>query len=309
MTKLFKRFKDEEFLFTLNTALKVSLIFIFISAFALYLIWLILSINTLFIEAQTLQAIEDIQDIYKDFIVSSALDYVPYFLGFVFILFLGGIYIAKLLLRPFKELEKYSLARSEKNNEISYDPDFFSEHKLLTRFSEFFFAYLVEIEKEQKLRTSTIPPQYQKIHKPPFDRIFFFHFALIITIIAISNFIFLSTILSKIQENLMKLVGSVLKEKAEVINFFIGQQEFIFDSLSIALSIVLILYYFALAFHLYGKVSGAVFGFFSTMRSFMKGNYDARVHLLGFNHIRSSGRALNRYLKTVCDECHHKKDS
>tara|TARA_B100001971_G_scaffold215193_1_gene259940 strand:+ start:18563 stop:19492 length:930 start_codon:yes stop_codon:yes gene_type:complete len=309
MKNMAKRFKDEEFLFTLTTAFKVSLIFVFLTLFALYLIWLILSINTLFIEAQTLKGFENIQSIYKDYILSNTIDYIPYLLGFIVLLFLGGIYIAKLLMRPFKEIEKYCSQRAEGNQEINYEPDFFSEHKLLTRFSEFFFAYLADIETSKTLRTSTIPPQYQKIHKPPFDRIFFFHFALMITIIAISNFIFLVTLLGKLQEGLMKLVTSVLKDNEISTSFFIGQQEFIFDSLTIALSVVLILYYFVLAFHLYGKVSGAVFGFFSTMRSFMKGNYDARVHLLGFNHIRPSGRALNKYLKTICDQYHNKKDS
>ncbi|MBC75544.1 MAG: hypothetical protein CME64_05955 [Halobacteriovoraceae bacterium] len=54
-----------------------------------------------------------------------------------------------------------------------------------------------------------------------------------------------------------------------------------------------------LSTHLYGKVNGAVFGFFSTMRAFMKGDHKARVHLLGYNHIRPFGRAFNQYLKWV----------
>ena len=41
----------------------------------------------------------------------------------------------------------------------------------------------------------------------------------------------------------------------------------------------------------------------------MKGNYQARVHLIGFNHIRAHGRALNKYLDYICKEIEqHKKD-
>jgi hypothetical protein len=48
--------------------------------------------------------------------------------------------------------------------------------------------------------------------------------------------------------------------------------------------------------HLYGKVSGAAFGIFSTMRSFMKGDHFSRVHLVGYAHIRDNTRKLNKYL-------------
>lgn len=309
MKVISKRFKDEEFLFTLYTALKISLIFVAIIGFAMYLIWLILSLNTLFIEAKSLQGFNGIQEVYRDYIIKNTLDYIPYLLGFIVILFLGGIYLSKLLLRPFKEIERYCLAKVDGQNDVSYEPDYFSEHKLLTRFSDFFFLFLSEVEREKKIKVTTIPPQYMKIHKPPFDRIFFFHFTLIILIIAICNFIFVNTLMSKLQEGLLNLFLRVLKDHDLTTSFFIRQQEVIFDSLSIALSVILILYYFILAFHLYGKVSGAVFGFFSTMRSFMKGNHDARVHLLGYNHVRPSGRALNKYLKTICDQYHNKKDS
>lgn len=309
MKFLKKRLKDEEFLFTLFTALKVSLIFIFITLFTLYLIWLILSINTIFIEAQNLQEFVGIQDAYMDFIIKNLLDYTPYLIGFVVLLFLGGIYIAKLLLRPFKEIENYCVKKVDGEKDASYEPDYFSEHKLLTRFAGFFFLYLSEVEKEKKFKSTTIPPQYMKIHKPPFDRIFFFHFALIILIIAICNFIFLNVLTAQLQDGLLTLVLNVLKDHNFASSFIIKQQDYIFNSLNIALSVILILYYLVLSFHLYGKVSGAVFGFFSTMRSFMKGDYDARVHLLGYNHIRPSGRALNKYLKVLCDEYHNKKDS
>ena len=68
--------------------------------------------------------------------------------------------------------------------------------------------------------------------------------------------------------------------------------------------------YLTLAFHLYGKVSGAVFAFFSTMRSFMKGNRKARVHLIGYAQIRPHGRSFNKYLdyiERLCENDENKK--
>jgi hypothetical protein len=71
---------------------------------------------------------------------------------------------------------------------------------------------------------------------------------------------------------------------------------FIIDD-TVALSIILIaIFYIALGFHLYEKVSGAAFGIFSTMRSFMKGNRFSRVHLVGYAYIRDYTRKFNKYL-------------
>ena len=68
----------------------------------------------------------------------------------------------------------------------------------------------------------------------------------------------------------------------------------------VILSIVLVAFsYLALGFHLYDKVSGAAFGIFSTMRSFMKGNYFSRVHLVGYAYIRDYTRKLNKYLDHI----------
>jgi len=308
MKKLFKRFNDEEFRFVLATGLKVAAIFLFLLFLSSYLIWLLISMNTVFIEANAEMAIAGVQSTYKDYIISNSLDNIPYVCGFLVMLFLGGIYLAKMLLRPFKVIEKYCDDRV--NGEKSdYSPDFFSEYKLLTRFSEFFFQYLDEVEKDKFLKKSTIPPQYTKIHSAPFDRVFFFHFVLIITIIAICNFIFINILVNDLQEGILSLVLNLLKDKENISLIFIKQQEVIFNSINVFLSIILVVYYLILSFHLYSKVSGAVFGFFSTMRAFMKGNHEARVHLLGYNHIRATGRSFNKYLKYICDAHVEKKDS
>ena len=41
----------------------------------------------------------------------------------------------------------------------------------------------------------------------------------------------------------------------------------------------------------------------------MKGNYKARVHLIGYAQIRPHGRALNKYLDHVERECSKDKNT
>lgn len=306
--RLLKRFKEDEVIFVLSTAFKIAGIFLFILFLGSYLLWLLVSMNTIFIEANAQIQFQGIQSMYNDYVLSRSLDNIQYVFAFLIILFLGGMYIGLMLLRPFKAIKQY--CEKKANGETAeYAPDLFSEYKLLTRFSEFFFQFLNEVERDKEIKKVTIPPLYTKIHSPPFDRVFFFHFALIISIIALTNFIFVSWLISDLQDGILELISNLVKDKDLSVAVFINQQEHIFESLKIFLSLILVIYYLLLSFHLYGKVSGAIFGFFSTMRSFMKGNLDARVHLLGYNHIRSAGRAMNKYIKITCERYSEKKDS
>jgi hypothetical protein len=77
---------------------------------------------------------------------------------------------------------------------------------------------------------------------------------------------------------------------------FISSQIFILDELVLMTITLTSIFYILLGLHLYSKVSGAAFGIFSTMRTFMKGNYFSRVHLVGYAHIRDYTRKLNKYL-------------
>jgi hypothetical protein len=57
--------------------------------------------------------------------------------------------------------------------------------------------------------------------------------------------------------------------------------------------------YFLLASHLYHGVAAPAFAVFATMRAFLKGSYNQRVHLIGFPALRLQTRKLNKYLDWV----------
>ena len=59
------------------------------------------------------------------------------------------------------------------------------------------------------------------------------------------------------------------------------------------------LFYLGLSFHLYAKVSAPAFAIFATMRSFLKGNTKARVHLIGNYYARPETKKLNQYLDYI----------
>ena len=113
---------------------------------------------------------------------------------------------------------------------------------------------------------------------------------------------FITFITVEAYNSIIELAVTSIDKNGKEIAYFLKNQEYLFESIQHITIGTLLVVYAILAFHLYGRVSGAVFGYFSTMRSFMKGNRKARIHLVGYPHIRPYSRAFNKYLDLVCRE-------
>ena len=207
------------------------------------------------------------------------------------------MYVGHVILRPFRVIGEYCRKVIENPNAV-YKVDDFSTYKLLTHFSEFFFEYLRESRKRGSILSNSIPPQYQRVHKPVFDRIFIFHFAFLLAIVSISSTFFIVAMLSSIYSNMIELSLKTLKHDPSLAEFFMNQN-FIYDHIVIITVSLMVVLYTLLGLHLYSSVSGAAFGIFATMRAFMKGNYFSRVHLIGYSYIREHTRHLNKYLDYI----------
>ncbi len=293
-----KLFKSEASQFALFTGLKVSGIFILVYMVTSYIVWLLISVNKLFFEAHGYLNERALSDAYFDLVLKSAEYWLPYLFVFTIALFFGGVLLAKMLMRPFKLLAEY--CEGKMNGEsVVYNPDIFSDYRLLTRFSDFFFSYIDNCFEKGELTDNAIPSNFQGVRRPVFEQVFFFHFFLVTLIIALVAVLILYLALSEIREDIIDLAVSLLQAHGAGTGYFLQEQGYLFETISLFSTGILFVCYMFLSTHLYGKVSGAVFGFFSTMRAFMKGDHQARVHLLGYNHIRPFGRTFNQYLKWV----------
>jgi hypothetical protein len=286
-------FKTEDTRFIIFTGIKVTAISVIVNLIVYGFLFQVMRLNHAFFKANGFSDIID-ESVFYDYLLTEVLENLTLFFIFHVILFFIGTYVGWLILRPFKNIGDYCEQAIENPNTI-YKVDEYSTYNLLTRFSEFFFEFLRESRKKGELGTNSIPPQYAKIHQPVPDRIFMLHFGLLLVIIALGTSVFMIQNTSLIFHNMVELAQKTLSNP-KISNRFFNHQMFIIDD-TVALSIALIaIFYIALGFHLYEKVSGAAFGLFSTMRSFMKGNRFSRVHLVGYAYIRDYTRKFNKYL-------------
>lgn len=291
-------FSTEDSRFKIFVALKVITVPLIAALFLSYMLWVLVRMDNIYFEANGFMGLDELRDAYFDFILMELSTLFPYIGGVLILLFFTGMYIGSLLLRPFVIISDYCEAAMNDINAV-YEPDMFSDYKLLTRFSEYFFVYINNARKVGKLETNVIPPNFTRIHKPVFDKIFFFHFSLFLLIISLISSVLLVIIAVDIHESIVQLAIKAIKLKGQGSTYFLLEQSFIMQSVTYATVSIIVLGYGLLALHLYGRVAGPAFGFFATMRSFMKGNYHTRVHLLDFNHIRPYSRSFNKFLDQI----------
>lgn len=294
--ELSRVFKTEDTRFAISVGLKVSGISLGVTFFVYYYLFTILRLNFGFFSTQGFPEFGD-ESPFFGYIIQETLENLPFLFLFHISLFFIGVYAGWLIIRPFRVLGEYAESVIENVNYI-YKVEEFSNYKLLTRFSEFFFEYLRDARIKKILIPNSIPPQFLRIHRPVRDYVFMFHFGILLLLIGISNCFFIVENSSGIYMTMIELAMKTLKS-GDSMNKFFSSQSFVLNEMVYLTAFLVSIFYFLLALHLYAKVSGAAFGIFSTMRSFMKGNFNSRIHLVGYGHVREYTRKLNKYLDHI----------
>lgn len=288
-------FREPESRYKLLVGFKFLLIPLTTSLFMMCLMYMFMKLNYLFFEANGFDRTAELREAYYGYIANDLFHYVPLF-AFCLLVFFGiGLMVGGLMLRPFKAIAKYCQDSIEGFRAI-YDPEDFSDFRLLTRMSEFFFSSIEEQIKNGELVAKEIPRPFTRIHGPKLDRGFLVNILLLIIITQVMFCSLVYVFTTEMHNSIVNLaLNSLQSNKIEQALFFSGQTEII-NMIIIAVLLISSSFYFMMAYSLYSTVAGGSFGVFATMRAFLRGRYDARIHLVGYQHLRNYTRIINKYL-------------
>jgi len=289
-----KLFRSPESQFLLGTAAKVWSISMMVEIIVGYILYSNMRLNFYFFRSQGGRGVKEMGEAYFEHVSADIIEALPWILGYHIAIFFMGLYIGYLMLRPFRQMGEYCVKAVE-SPDVAYKIEDFSSYKLLTRFSEIFFETMRAARQKNKLEPRDIPPQYTGIHGPVFDASFIFHFSFFLIIVVIVSIVTIMGFAASVYENMSQLAMRTLKADPKLVSF-LQDQAFLVDEMWILASILVVSLHIIMGMHLYSQVSGAAFGIFATMRSFMKGNWQSRVHLVGYSYLRDSTRSINKYL-------------
>jgi hypothetical protein len=295
--KIGKNWNNEELIFKIGMGLKFLGVSFFCLLSVLLFTYLLIRIDLIFFVSHGFPGADDFQNAFYSYIYSSFIDGVIWIaIGGIFTFGLG-YYLSGIMIRPFKAIGTY--CEDKMNNKANlYTPDFFSDLKLLTSFSIFFFSKIDESETKKKLVAIDIPLQFTRIHKPRFERNYFINYLFIIAIFALLSTLGIVLLNIGIREHVTELARKFLAHNNEI-SYFLDQQ-FLIANIAVYFFMGLHLFlYFLLGIHLYSKVAAPAFAVFATMRSFLRGNHHNRVHLIGYYYLRNDCRKINKYLDHI----------
>lgn len=292
-----KYLRDEEQRFKIGMGLKFLGISLACTLSVLLFTYLLVRIDLIFFVAHGFPGALDFQEAFYEFIYSSLYDEMIWVFASGIFIFSLGYYLSGIMLRPFRVIGQYCEDKmNDKKN--YYTPDFFSDLKLLTSFSVFFFSKIDEASIKGKLEVVEIPAHFTRIHKPSFEKTFFLNYLFVVVIFALLSSLGIVALNLQVRDQVFELSRKFLASNQQV-SYFLDQQ-FIIADIAVYFFVGLhLIFYFLLGIYMYSKVASPSFAVFATMRSFLKGNRHNRVHLIGFYYLRNDCRKINKYLDYV----------
>ena len=292
-----KFLNNDEEIFKIWMGLKFFGVSIVCTTSVLLFTYLLIRIDLMFFVSHGFPGAQDFKEAFIDFIFSSLFDQVLWIcLSGVFVFGLG-YYLSSIMIRPFRVIADHCEDKINNKNNY-YSPDFFSDLKLLTSFSVFFFSKLDEGVIQGKIKGISIPNHFTRIHKPNFEKNFFFNYFFIIIIFALMSSLGIIAVNLEIREQITELARRFLLGNEQAMLFL--HEQFIIADIAVYYFVSLHLFlYLLLGIHIYSKVATPAFAVFATMRSFLKGNFHNRVHLIGYYYLRDDCRKINKYLDYV----------
>lgn len=299
LEKLKSYYSNDELMFKIGTGIK----FVFISMFFLILVlsftFVMVKIDLNYFTSKGFPGAVEFEDAFYNFVYGSVNSKWPLIIFPLALIFAAGYYVSTIMMRPFKVIARFCEERLS-DQSMQYSPDLFSDLKLLTSFTAFFFARVDEAKVRGKFQKVEIPEGFTKIHKPVFEKSFFINYFFVIIVFSLVASIGILFLNFEIHNQILILSKQVLKNaNSKEISVFLNDQ---FDVMKIVTEYLLafhVLIYCMFGIHLYSKVSTPAFAVFATMRSFLKGNTHNRIHLVGYSYLRNDCRMINKYLDYV----------
>lgn len=262
---------------------------------------IVIKLNLYYLNAFSPQEVLEVSQKIELFFEEKSAFYLMIFAGHLVLNLFCGLHIAARLVRPFRRMAEFCKL-AQKNPGVIYEPDFFSDFKFLTSFTDYFFSHLQQSRQKKIWSAQTIPPHYSRVRGPVFERSYFLSLFIVFALMTILAVTFLYFWSIDLNGELMNIALATLKKSESMEVHLFREQALLLNNIINFSAVLLFLTYSVLVSYFYQIAAGAAFAFFSTFRSYIKGQTHSRVHLIGHSFLRDYGREVNQYLKVVSRE-------
>lgn len=287
-------FTSQDSQYFLKTALKFSAVPVFSLTLVSFLFYTILEMNYSFFVAN---GFAQESTVFYDTIFKNISGYSLYFLFMQVLVFMLGLYISYLAVRPFDDIEYFSY-RFIENPEEKLEIKGFNKSKLIYQASNYLFAYLYHHVNNCKGNRPELPYNIETLKKPPVDKVFLLQYMVIVVIITTSFSALLHNFTSELYQEIVS-GGIDLLVSSQVVSTFLDSQERILLNIRVlGIFSNLIAFYFIYRI-IYNTVDGVTYGYARDMVKILKGQHHVRLRPRNDDPGQETARLINEILEDI----------
>ena len=269
-------FSSQDSKYFLVTAAKITAIPLFFFCLFGYSIWNLMELNFNFFVAHDFHSGDGFKESFYDAIFGDISYYIPVFTVAFGCIYLIGLVVAWLALRPFGHIQKHiSMLYDDPDRELEVKG--LNKNKLLYQAARIFFKYIQMLEASGKAPAVKLPPKLENLNQPVRDKVFLFQYAIVTTILCFLTsallFAFSSEFYNQIVDN-----SNALLEAEKTVSIFISQEIVLLEKIRAFTILGMVIGYIAISFNIIKSVDGVSYGFSRDMLKIVTGQHAVKLH-------------------------------
>jgi hypothetical protein len=287
-------FESQDSIYSLKTALLITLVPVLLLGTIIYSVWLLLALNHSYFIANGFPIDDDSRQNFLMYLLQSQSEYLPHIGMFFVSVFFLGVFLSYIVLRPFNQL-KTICEGVVSQNAVGVKVEGLDGQKLLIKLGNFLADYAV-YRKEGKLLS--IPREFDKVKGPALDWVFYFQFFCLIAILMAVTVTTIHIFTHQLHDSIVQTAVTMLKapKGAEI---FLSSQEDVINLITLVPSVLGCVLYGIIGRKIISKIEGVTYAYVRDVREMANGNYSRRLHPRSDDPGKHAAEAVNELLDNI----------
>lgn len=290
-------FSSQDSKYFIVTASKMTAVPLFFFGLFGYSIWNLMELTYNFFAANGFHTGEEFKEAFYQTIFGDISNYIPIFTIAFGAVFLIGLSVAWLALRPFGHIEKH-IAKLNDNPNEELAVQGLNKNKLLYQVSRIFFKYIQMVEANGKAPKIKLPQHLENLNKPALDKVFLLQYALVVAGLGIMTSLLLYSFSTEFYNQIVDNSNELLAGDM-VVNYFIREEVVLLEKIRNFTIFGIIMGYISISFSIIKSVDGVSYGFARDMVRIMSGEHDVKLRPRYADPGKSMANSINDYLDHV----------
>lgn len=271
-------FNSQDSKFYIKTALKMAFVPLIALVFVLHSLWIVMELNYRFFITQGLDNSEAFREVFFDMVLIEASENALHLLGIVPMVFLLGLVVAHLALRPFQKI-KDECQNILENGELTFEVQGAEKWRPLSIAAKLLFDYLYVINNRIEDAQLEVPKSLRQKYmgRPQVDKVFLIEYTLLIAIIVLVSSFLTFTFINEVHAGLIESSLKTLRGSSQTA-LYLTRQDSILHALYLQSTIITVAIYIGLSKNLVKSVDGVSFAFCRDIMSVVNGDHSKRIY-------------------------------